>query len=54
MSLEPSQPGGHGRAVCVTVATLLVGWWVGSVTNDPAMGLAAAAVALELAREFDQ
>lgn len=36
----------------MTVATLVVGWWVGSVMNDPAMGLAAAAIALELAREF--
>lgn len=52
MSLEPSRPGGRGRATYVTVATLVVGWWVGSVMNDPAMGLAAAAIALELAREF--
>lgn len=52
MSLEPSRPsGGHGRAIYVAVATFLVGWWVGAVTNDPAMGLAAAALALELARE---
>ena len=51
MSLEPSRPGSHGRAAYIAVATILVGWWVGAVTHEPAMGLAAAALALELARE---